>query len=300
MKHTFKKIFFPFLAFSFVFITVPPSLSIINKNKNFYFIKEKVEQKIIEEYPQKISFVIRNLSFPYLEVSHQKDKSIPAASLIKLPIMLAAFKAIGEGRISLEEKIVIKKKDIWGGSGIIKAMKLPTSFSFKKLIELMISRSDNTAANKIIDILGFDYINSVCKELKLKNTRLERKLTDFSSRRQGKENYTSAADCAFILLVIYNKKLTTLLNLPSHLKLEEFALSCLKKQVIADRLPLLLPPEVEVAHKTGLERNIVHDVGIVFSKKGNYIICVLTQGIGNFKKAKKIIAEISLIAYNFI
>ena len=50
------------------------------------------------------------------------------------------------------------------------------------------------------------------------------------------------------------------------------AISFLKKQQIKDRIPRYLPKDVVVAHKTGLERGIIHDAGIVFTPKGNFFL----------------------------
>jgi beta-lactamase class A len=54
-------------------------------------------------------------------------------------------------------------------------------------------------------------------------------------------------------------------------------LKLLKKQQINDRIPKYLPNQTEVAHKTGELEGAKHDAGIVFSKKGDYIIVVMSQ-----------------------
>ena len=237
------------------------------------------------------SFFIKDLNFPGLELAFAKDKQFPGASLIKLPILAVAFKAVGEKRISLEDKVIIRRQDIVGGSGELKSLTLPYELTLKELLEFMIVASDNTATNKVIDLLGFKYINNGFKELGLKNTSLAREMMDFRRRRKGVENYTSCQDIVYIFEKIYNKKLIN----------KDFsclALSFLKKQKVSDRIPHYLPKSVVVAHKTGLEKGVVHDAGIVFAPKSDYIICVLMKDIKSFKQAKKIIAQISLLTYN--
>jgi beta-lactamase class A len=186
---------------------------------------------------------------------------------------------------------MITRKDIAGGSGKIKTMKLPCLLSIRELLEFMITVSDNTATNKIIEILGLDYINARFKKIGLNNTKLMRKMMDFSRRHNGVENYTSSRDIVCILEKIYRKELTSD-------EFSEMAISFLKDQQVNDRLPRYLPKEVVVAHKTGLERRVVHDAGIVFTPRGNYIICVLVKGAESYKKAKKFIAQVSLLTYN--
>jgi len=235
--------------------------------------------------------VIRDMAYPKLSVKVNEDKIFPAASLIKLPILAVAFKAIDEGRFSLDTVLVIGRGDIAGGSGRIKTMNLPQRLKVRQLMAYMIAYSDNTATNVFIRLMGYDYLNSGFKSLGLQHTVLRRAMMDFSGRDRGVENYTSAADIALILEGIHNKKLVSK-------KYCQLAVYLLKKQTVRDRLPLYLPNNASVANKTGLERGVVHDAGIVFSSKGNYVICVLTGKVKAYKKAKNFIAQMSRLAYN--
>jgi len=74
----------------------------------------------------------------------------------------------------------------------------------------------------------------------------------------------------------------------------------LSRQQYNDRIAYFLPKEVEVAHKTGLEKGVVHDAGIIYGKKNDFIICVLTKDVKNYQKAKKFIANVSQLSYNLL
>jgi beta-lactamase class A len=235
--------------------------------------------------------IIKDLRNQKIIISTNAGQQYAAASMIKLPLMAVIFKAVDEGRLSLNQEFVFRRADITGGSGVIKGMGTPVSLSLKKIMECMITESDNTASNKIINTLGFDYINSEFRSLGLTGTVLRRRMMDFSGRKRGVENYTTASDLSFLLEKIYNKEL---INQGA----SEIMLSFLKRQKINDRLPLYLPKECVCAHKTGLERGVVHDAGIVFSNCGNYIICVLTKDVKDYKTAKKYIARLSLCAFD--
>jgi beta-lactamase class A len=237
------------------------------------------------------SLIIKDLDLSCFEIATEPDKSVAAASLLKLPILAAAFTAVDEGKISLDTIVKIEKKDITGGSGKLKAMQLPVELTLREVLELMISISDNTATNKVIGLLGAEYINEVFGRLGLRRTSLCRKMMDFSLRRKGVENYTCASDIALLLEKIYHKDLVS----------EDFsrlALSFLKKQKVSDRIPRHLPEETVIAHKTGLERGVVHDAGIVFGPKGDYVICVLLDNVRSYETGKKFIAQVSLLTYN--
>ncbi len=273
-----------FAFFSFVF------LKTFQKQNVFYRLGQEVSQ---EAENDKISYslIVRDLTFPRASLEHRSKEKIAAASLIKLPILAVVFQAVEEGRLSLDQIVVIEKKDITGGSGKLKAAKLPYSLKLSQLLESMISLSDNTATNKVIELLGFDYINQTFRKMGLIETSLNRKMMDFSKRKQGVENYSSACDVALVLERIYDQKLISK-------KLSQAGLNFLKKQKVNDRLPRYLPEDIVVAHKTGLERGVVHDAGIVFTPQGDYIIAVLVEGEKNYRKAKKFIAQTSRLTYN--
>jgi len=221
---------------------------------------------------------------------HNEDQPFPAASLVKIPIMVACFKAAQEGRLDLSEKHVLRREDRVGGSGILRRMRNGRSFTYSQLIDYMVTESDNIACNILIDRLGFDYINQVFEELGLEKTRLNRKMIDFAARDQGIENYTTAAEMTGLLDRIYHHRCF-------NAEISERCLAVLKRQKINDRLPRYLPKEVTVAHKTGLEKEVCHDAGIVFTPSGDYIITVLVHTWGGPGSAKIFIGRLSSYFY---
>ncbi|MCM8830892.1 MAG: class A beta-lactamase-related serine hydrolase [Candidatus Omnitrophica bacterium] len=295
LKTVALKIFFSllsiFLISFLITISTTPSINLAQKNKLYQKLKKQINRKILS-LDFEAAYLIKDLDFYNLKISEKENKLFPAASLIKLPILAVSFFAIEEERISLQTTIIIQKKDIVGGSGILKTKAVPIKLTFEELLEAMILYSDNTATNKIIDILGIDYLNSVFKKIGLKHTYLKRKMMDFSKRKKGVENYTSISDIAYLFEKIYNRKLF-------NEKYSKLALTYLLNQKINDRLPKYLPPQAKVAHKTGLERGVVHDAGIVFTPKGNYLICIFTKNVKKFKNAKEFIAVLSKLTYNY-
>ncbi|UCD15301.1 MAG: serine hydrolase, partial [Candidatus Omnitrophota bacterium] len=279
---------------SAIFLVIPfyEKVTLVSrKGKAFGNLERRVED-YINQAQGDFSILIKDLNYPEFKIVLKEKEKFAAASLIKVPLAAVALKAVREGKLSLSQKITIKRKDITGGSGIIKGMQLPVSLSLQETLELMIARSDNTATNKIIGILGFEYINESFKDLGLSRTTLTRKMMDFYSRKKGVENYTTALDLCLIFERIYK-------GLLIDKEASELLLSFLKKQKVNDRLPRYLAKGLSVAHKTGLEKGVVHDAGIIFSPKGDYVICVLARGVGNYKQVKKFIAKLSLLTYNF-
>jgi beta-lactamase class A len=250
---------------------------------------EKDVLRSVRDFQGELGYVIKDLQTGRTLVRNQ-DRRFPAASLVKIPIMAACLKAVDEGRVSLEEVLTLKRTDKARGSGRLRASPPGTPVTVEKLLEIMITDSDNTAANMLIDLLGFDYLGLTFRELGLERTNLARKMMDFRSRAKGIENFTTPREMADILEMIYRRTCVG----P---QVSEKCLAVLKEQKVNDRIPRYLPRKLPIAHKTGLEHKVCHDAGIVFTEKGDILICVLTEGNTGVYIAKRMIARIASRVY---
>ena len=80
---------------------------------------------------------------------------MPTASLIKLPVMVEAYRQAAVGKVQLDQRIELTKEDMVQGSGILTSHFSPgTTISLRDAIRLMIVYSDNTATNLVIDAIG--------------------------------------------------------------------------------------------------------------------------------------------------
>ncbi len=227
------------------------------------------------------------------EIVFNENTLIPSASLVKVPIMLSCFYAAEEGKISLKDTIYLKSSDKVGGSKVLSIKPAGSVFRVEELFNPMITQSDNAAANLLIEFMGFNTLNTYFKKMGLKNTNIARNMMDFKERRKGEENYTTAQDMAYLLEQLYYKKFL-------NKDVSEKCLALLGNQKINDRIPRKLPKGTYVVHKTGLERHICHDVGIVFTNKGNFLICVLVKHEDRLAKlTKKFISDVTLLVYSY-
>ncbi|MCX5668944.1 MAG: class A beta-lactamase-related serine hydrolase [Candidatus Omnitrophica bacterium] len=262
------------------------------KRRAWLKLKDILENKI-RHFKGTVSLVVKNLDSNW-EITFNKGTLIPSASLVKIPIMLSCFYAAQDGKISLKDTIALKSSDKVSGSKVLGKDPAGSVFTVEELFNPMITQSDNVAANILIDFLGFDTLNSYFKKMGLKNTNIARKMMDFKERKGGVENYTTAQDMAYLLEELYYQKFL-------NKDVSERCLELLGQQRINDRIPRKLPKNgTFIAHKTGLERHICHDVGIVFTNKGNFLICVLVKHENKFAKpAKKLISDMALLVYNY-
>lgn len=109
--------------------------------------------------------------------SFNKEICFYAASSIKILVCLIILEKAEKNEIDLEEKILITKQDLKQDTGIIKYQKQDTYYTIKKLIELTITESDNTAYLKLVSIIGKSKIKEYGNNLGATHT-MEGKGTD--------------------------------------------------------------------------------------------------------------------------
>lgn len=254
-------------------------------------LKKEIEGRI-GDFRGDAGIVIKDLAQGW-EIDFNKGAQFPSASLVKVPILLSYFYAQQEGKVRTKDLVSLKSYEKVPGSKVLGDSSVGSIFSVEELFEPMIARSDNTATNILIDLLGFEAFNDYFIRLGLRNTNLVRRMMDFDERKEGRENYTTAEDMAYLLEILYRRNFLDR-------NTSEKCLGFLKQQKIKDRIPRKLPEGVVVAHKTGLENHICHDAGIVFTQKGDFLICVLTRHQDRFAAyAKRFISDIALMAYNY-
>jgi len=254
-------------------------------------LKSALENKV-KHFRGTVGLVVEDLDMEW-EIALNEETLIPSASLVKVPIMLSCFYAAQDGKISLKDTISLKSSEKVSGSRVLGKEPAGSVFTVEELFNPMITQSDNAAANILIDFLGLDTLNTYFKKMGLKNTNITRKMMDFKERSEGEENYTSAQDMAYLLEQLYYKQFL-------NKDVSEKCLELLGQQKINDRIPRKLPRGTYVVHKTGLEKHVCHDVGIVFTNKGNFLICILAKHEDRFARhSKKFISDVTLLTYQY-
>lgn len=250
-------------------------------------------QAVLAQYPCRSGIVISHQTTgTRLEI--QPDMVFPAASMIKVPIMVEVMRQAAAGLLALDQTVEITSQVQTGGAGILKELRPGITMTVRELVTLMIILSDNTATNLLIDLAGMGSINTAIAGLGLHSTVLRRKMMDFEAARTGKENLTSAADLAHLFSGMANGTL----RLP--IEYNELMLDILKRQQVRDKLPFYLPEEVIIAHKTGTLPGAEHDAGILFVPGGPWIICVLTAGLTANYEGLQLVGTIGKTIYDYI
>lgn len=208
---------------------------------------------------------------------YQADRPMPTASLIKLPVMIAAYDAVQNGRLSLDDMIELKKEDQVPGSGILTPHFSPgTRLSLRDAIRLMIVYSDNTATNLVLDKLGLPATNEYTARLGCPETRINSKVfrRDTSIAKERSQEFglgsTTAREMIGLCEALHAKKLV---SETASAQMLDHLFACDDKL----KVPRMLPAGTRVAHKTGSVNSSRTDAGIIESPAGPIAFCILTN-----------------------
>ena len=229
-------------------------------------MKNKVLDRL-RNFRGEVGFYYKNLQTNEI-IEYNEEKSMLAASLIKLTVLVEVFNQIDKGILKKDDEFITNDNDKVPSCGALNYMHSGLKITIKDLYTLMIILSDNYATNILIDILGIENINKTIKDINLKKTILNRKMFDEEKSFKGIENYTSAKDMGILLEKMYSGELV-------NKNYSKEMMDVLKNQRLNGKIPFFLHSEkakIEIAHKTGEDNNITHDVGIVFAKEP-FIIC---------------------------
>lgn len=102
--------------------------------------------------------------------------AVQTASVIKMTLMLEAFEQVKAGKLKLSQPVVLTKENQVGGSGILYLMDPGLTLTLKDAIALMMTLSDNTATNMVIDAVGLAPTNAMLARIGLANTYFYKKV----------------------------------------------------------------------------------------------------------------------------
>src|SRR6476646_11779117 len=130
--------------------------------------------------------------------AHLERETFPTASTIKLALVYELFKQADEGKIRLDETMRLDRSKAVGGTGVLVELGTPT-LSIQDYATLMVTLSDNTATNVLIDRLGMDNVEKRMQALGLGGTKLRRHMMDTAAARRGDENVSTPDELVRLL-----------------------------------------------------------------------------------------------------
>ena len=240
---------------------------IVKRYKDELYARTSAEMKVLEEELSdeigklggKWSLYLKRLDTDQV-IGIGDDEKMIAASLIKLFIAGEFYTLAEEGELDAD--------------------------NFHNMPDLMISISDNGAANSLISACTMEKINEFAREKGYEETELNRRMLDWN----GKENYTSACDCGKMLEEVLKGEYVSE-------EASERILEALRDQQRTSKIPAGVPGEVKTANKTGELDNVDNDAAIVWSPECTYILCIMSSNTGGRIPE---IRKLSSMVYNSI
>ena len=228
--------------------------------------------------------------------AYQADMPLVAASVIKLPILVEAFRQREAGMIRFEEMRTIRREDKLPSCGALTYMHDGLEVTLGDLVTLMIILSDNTATNAIISTLGYDHINAYCARLGLTSTACQRKMLDWTAVKEGRNNYTSALDQFRLYEMLYRGEIL-------NEELRAVAADFLSRVRSFDELQRYIPDAVTLWHKPGGLDHLTHDAGVFFLEGRPYFLGVFTwdgPSLDGQPEQARLIGRVSRLVYDFM
>jgi beta-lactamase class A len=212
----------------------------------------------------------------------RENEPVRTASTIKLPIMVAVFQVVSEGRAKWDELLTLRDSDKVSGSGVLTEFSDGVKIPLRDVMRLMIVLSDNTATNLILDRITADRVNADMDKLGLPMTRSMRKVRGDGNDLKAPSGWSAAGrlpqNQRFGLGSSTPREMVTLLE-----KIERGEV--VSKEASKEMIAVLQRNQdsecirrtfggTPVANKTGALDALRSDVGIVYSAKGRVAMAI--------------------------
>lgn len=264
------------------------------------------------------------------------DERFPMASTYKVPIAVQLLHRVGRGEVRLDSMVEVRPGDLHPGSGTLTRLfdDPGVILSLRNLLELMLLISDNSGTDLVLEAAGGPTavtrrmrslgieglrvdrptVTLIADWLGLEGLSPEEELTPerFDSlyeeipeerREQAEEAFdadprdtATPRAMARLLRQIWDRE-----ALPD--EHAELLLDIMRRSETGrNRIQGLLPPDVEVAHKTGTIGGTTNDVGIISlpHDRGHLLVVAFVKGSErDVEERERAIAQVSRSLYDY-
>ncbi len=189
------------------------------------------------------------------QVGIRLEEAFPAASTIKVPIMLAMLERVRRGEVALSDTMALTAWHKTGGSGVFQHFHEGLKVTLEDACTAMIVLSDNTATNMVLDATGIERVNQLLDQAGCHRTRLHRYLGKPDMPGPAGPSQAVPAELGRLMELVWRHELLT----P---QLCRRALLFMRRQQHRALAPRLLPEGTALAHKTGSLDGVRHDFGL--------------------------------------
>jgi beta-lactamase class A len=227
-------------------------------------------QKEIEDYNGVAGLYVWDLDkdFGY---GIRPDERFFTASIIKVPIMVAVYRKVDAGELDFSQEIEIKEEDWASGAGWLQWKKAGTKLTVGELLGLMMTQSDNVAANALVRTVGgADHVNEVARSMGAEDTLLYQKVSSERGAVPALDNRSTPRDMATMMRQIAEGKAASE-------KSCKYMIELMHQDELDWWLDAGLPDDVDAANKAGWLYRVYDEVGLVDGHNHRYVIAILSK-----------------------
>lgn len=279
---------YPFLA-KRIFLDNPNDTIV-----NFIALREKLK-KYVDSSPKKVGVYFEYLPTGVSVGVNDRDEFY-RASLIKLPLVMRAYKMIEEGSIKKDEMLTVRRDLLDDSYGDLGKTGGGTTLPVSDVINLILTKSDNTAYNLLLD-----KVNQVFKEDKRQSERGIDEVNDFFDipRSDSTNDFqiTPKSYSSILKSLFFSSYLTY--------KSSNEIIEIMSNSTFTNGLPKFLPKEVKVSHKIGIydapddKKGVHSDCGIVYLTNRQYVLCIMVAS-SEEEDSLKYISVISKMVFDYV
>jgi beta-lactamase class A len=218
------------------------------------------------------------------EIALNADAVMDTMSVIKIPLMVEAFREIEAGQLSLSERVPLRAVDKRPGTGVLRSLDDGASLTVKDLLTLMIIVSDNTATDLMFaKVGGPESVNRLMNTYGLTTIRATgtadvwfKARDSYPSRAEfhndGKTPYglSSPRDMGRLLEMLARGQAVSKTASAQMVQI-------MGGQIYATRIPKYVDG-FQISHKTGDNvPYIANDVGLLVSPKHTIVLSIFTD-----------------------
>ncbi len=239
------------------------------------------------------------------------DVPVPSASTRKISIMMAALKAVHDGKLALDQKVTIEARYQDNDSGTFQHLTPGFWITFRDALVMMIIVSDNTCTGTVVDLVGLENVQGFCESVGMTRTIHRFGIPPRLGPEHTLEQVTTTTpgDQGRLLEMILQGASDTAAaaRLGSTPELCRLGLDILSWQKLKTRLPSQLPLGTKVAHKTGTGSRGFMDAGIIYKDEQplfiltaytEHVPAALPDGTPGFTAAYQLIGAMSRLCWD--
>lgn len=236
-------------------------------------------------------------------LSRDCERVHPAASTMKLPLLIALHRAHARGELHLDAEVPVlaTTPSVVPGATVTVTQdydnddepwhRLGGTATLRWLGERAVVRSSNLATNLLLEQVGMVAVAQVLADAGASRSRVCRGIQDTPAGDTSPSNVVTAADLAAVLRALAGHRL---LDPGASDEVE----ALLARVEHADGVPAGLPPGTWCAHKSGWIDGVCHDAAIIRPcGERPFVLVVLTQAALGEESIHRLVADVARVCW---